>query len=63
MLHIGNLAKTYHILPSDVLTRATTFDLMIYDVMTTWENSQNNPQDMRNYNEQELTNLVRSTRQ
>lgn len=35
------LAKTYHKLPSEVLAHATTFDIMVYDVMTAWEQEQN----------------------
>jgi hypothetical protein len=34
------LAKTYHKLPSEVLAHATTFDIMVYDVMTAWEQEQ-----------------------
>jgi hypothetical protein len=34
------LAKTYHLLPSEVLARATTFDLMVADAMMTWEQEQ-----------------------
>lgn len=37
MITIGALAKTYHLLPSEVLARATTFDIMVMDVMATWE--------------------------
>jgi len=34
------LAKTYHKLPSEVLAHASTFDIMVYDVMTAWEQEQ-----------------------
>lgn len=39
------LAKTYHVLPSEVLARATTFDLMVADVMMTWEQEQQDRAD------------------
>lgn len=42
MISIGHVAKTYGLLPSEVLARATTFDLMITDVYATWENHQLN---------------------
>jgi hypothetical protein len=42
MLNIGHIAKTYGILPSHVLDNATTYDLMIADVMSTWEEHQYN---------------------
>jgi hypothetical protein len=31
------LAKEYGLLPSEVVTRATTFDLMVTDVLATYE--------------------------
>lgn len=34
------MAKHYGVLPSDVVNRATTFDLMVYDVCLTWEQHQ-----------------------
>ena len=37
MITIGALAKTYHLLPSEVLARGTSFDIMVMDVMTAWE--------------------------
>ena len=40
MLNIGHIAKTYGVLPSHVLDNATTYDLMIADVMSTWEDHQ-----------------------
>ena len=40
MLNIGHIAKTYGVLPSHVLQNATTYDLMIADVMSTWEEYQ-----------------------
>ena len=38
MINIGSIAKTYGMLPSEVVQRANTFDLMITDVMSSWEN-------------------------
>lgn len=34
------MAKAYHKLPSEVLANGTIFDLMVYDVMMTWEQEQ-----------------------
>jgi len=31
------MAKHYGVLPSDIIDRATTFDLMVYDISLTWE--------------------------
>ena len=40
MINIGMIAKHYGILPSQVRESATTYDLMIYDVMMSWEKYQ-----------------------
>lgn len=40
MINIGMLAKHYGILPSQVHESATIYDLMIYDVMMSWEKYQ-----------------------
>lgn len=45
MITIGALAKTYHLLPSEVVARATTFDIMVMDVMATWEDYQHKKAD------------------
>lgn len=42
MLNIGHIAKTYGMLPSFVLENANTYDLMIADVMSSWEEYQYN---------------------
>lgn len=36
------IAKTYGVLPSYVIENATTYDLMIADVMSSWEEYQYN---------------------
>ena len=41
LITIGMLAKAYGQLPSYVLANATTFDIMILDVMMAWEQYQN----------------------
>jgi hypothetical protein len=62
MISIGNLAKTYGLLPSEVAMKATSFDLMVTDVMITWDNFSNNPQNENNYKTEDLEKLVRDTR-
>lgn len=42
MLNVGHIAKTFGMLPSQVVDIATTYDLMIADVMSTWEEYQYN---------------------
>jgi hypothetical protein len=62
MISIGNLAKIYGLLPSEVALKATSFDLMVTDVMTTWDNFKNNPENENNYKTEDLEQLVRDTR-
>jgi len=38
LLSIDNLANRYHCLPSEVLVKATTFDLHILDLSTRYQN-------------------------
>lgn len=40
MINIGMIAKQYGQLPSTVREYGTTYDLMIYDVMMSWEQYQ-----------------------
>ena len=42
MLNVGMIAKTYGVLPSYVIEFANTYDLMIADVMSSWEEYQYN---------------------
>lgn len=37
MITIGRMAEAYGLLPSEVASRATTYDLMVTDVLATYE--------------------------
>ena len=67
MLNVGVVAKTYGMLPSEVLTRATTYDLMIADVMSSWEEYQYNKAMGKNpipeYTSDELLGLFNKGKQ
>jgi hypothetical protein len=41
-----------------VLSRGTTFDLMVTDVYATWERHQQNPTDMTNFSTDELQKVL-----
>lgn len=41
ILTLDNLAHRYMCLPSEALSRATTFDLYVLDVSTKWERRRN----------------------
>lgn len=62
MLNIGVIAKTYSMLPSQVIDNATTYDLMISDVMSSWEEYQYNKamgkSTVPNYSTQELLDMM-----
>lgn len=62
MLTIGRIAKTFAVLPSQVRSMGTTYDIMIEDVMMAWEHNQKNPQDQNLYREEDLIDLVRKTK-
>ena len=51
----------YHQLPSVVERDATTFDLMVADVYSTWEKHQQNPDDV-DYSEDQLMEIMKSVR-
>lgn len=34
------MAKHYHILPSDIITKATTYDLQVFNAVMAWEQEQ-----------------------
>lgn len=58
MITIGQLARTYCMLPSEVAARASTFDIMVNDVYTTWENYQKDPNNTSHYKQEDLKALV-----
>lgn len=62
MISIGHIAKTYGLLPSEVVARATTYDLMITDVYTTWENHKSNPTDMRDLSQEQLQEILKKSK-
>lgn len=52
----------YNQLPSTVLREATTFDLMVLDVYTTWEEHKAKPDDGSQYSEDQLKEFMRNIR-
>lgn len=56
------MARHYRKLPSEIVEQATTFDVMVMDVMTTWENYQRDPQNETNYKTEDLEELVKRTK-
>jgi hypothetical protein len=53
----------YHQLPSTVLREATTFDIMVTDVYAAWEKYQADPSDNSHYREDQLTEILKSTKE
>lgn len=62
MLNVGTIAKTYGMLPSYVIQHATTYDIMIADVMSSWEEYQYNKAmgkpTISNYTQEELMDML-----
>jgi hypothetical protein len=50
ILTVHNLAENYKCLPSEVLARATTFDLYVLDVHTKWVKYQHEQEKIRQGN-------------
>jgi hypothetical protein len=55
MITIDNLAHRYSILPSEALSRATTFDLAVLDASAKWERYQHDKANGVKPKEPELT--------
>ena len=66
MLNVGSIAKTYGMLPSQVLATANTYDLMITDVMSSWEEYQYDKAMNKNpekyVNEDDMMEMLRKAR-
>jgi hypothetical protein len=67
MVNIGYLAKTFGLLPSQVLANANTYDLMIADVLGSWEEYQYNKaagkSTVPDYSTEELASMMAKVRQ
>jgi hypothetical protein len=66
MLNVGVIAKTYGMLPSYVVEHASTYDLMISDVMSSWEEYQHNKamgkSTVPDYSTQELLDILQKAK-
>lgn len=63
MITVGHIAKTYGLLPSEVMARASTFDIMITDVYSTWERHQQNPNSLENYDPKGLEAMLQKVKE
>lgn len=62
MITIGYLAKMYGVLPSYVRDHATTFDIMVADVYSVWEQHKMNPKDPnKQYDTQSLLEILKKS--
>jgi hypothetical protein len=66
MLNVAKMAKDLHLLPSQVESQATTYDLMVLDVYSTYTNYQtakNNPSaavERNYYSQDQLQEILNS---
>jgi hypothetical protein len=58
MITVGHLARTYGQLPSHVVAHATTYDIMIDDVYSTWLDSKINPGAPSNVSQDQLQAIM-----
>lgn len=68
ILTVNNLAKTYKLLPSEVLERGTTFDLFVLDVATRYTRHQQDIADGKavksehRLTQQEMLDMIKRAR-
>jgi len=65
MISIGHLAKRFGMLPSQVRDYANTYDIMIADVMSSWEEYQTNKNKGAppNVKESDMMEILRKARE
>ena len=52
----------YNKLPTEIVNNATTFDLMVLDVYTTWQKFKENPEDPDQYESGSLEKILKDSR-
>lgn len=69
ILTLHNLAKTYKILPSEALARASTFDLYVFDTYNRWvkyeeakQKGKAMPVSSRSINEDKMRKMLSAAR-
>ena len=70
ILTVHNLAKTYKVMPSEVMDRATTFDLYVLDVATRYIKYQQDIAEGRtvrsknhNLSQEQMMNMIKRARE
>lgn len=66
-LTLDHLANRYHLLPSEAMARATTFDLHVLDVATQWQKRQDaiargERPDVPDLSQEEMMAMIEATR-
>lgn len=68
MITVGRMAREYGLLPSEVAQRASTYDIMVMDVVATYEQYQQQQQsgqintDLYQYSTEEMTAMMEKAR-
>jgi len=62
MISVGRMAERFGMLPHQVEQQATTYDLMIVDVLASYDKFQQNKTDPSQYREEDLLALVEQGR-
>ena len=64
MLTVAVMARNYHMLPSQVLEQATTYDIMIDDVYESWkEYQEKGSASVPNYSVEQLQEILQKSRE
>lgn len=62
LVMIDAMAKRYGVLPTEIMERATTFDLVVMDSAATYENYLHNKDKPEYYNEDDLKSILERSR-
>lgn len=62
MIAVGRMAERFGLLPHEVDQRATTYDLMVVDVLATYDEFKKNKGDPSLYKEDDLVKLVEQSK-
>lgn len=66
IMMIDTMAERYKLLPSEVLNRASTFDLYVLDAAVSYQNHQHKKQSGKvaeDYSQDELMDMIKKTRE
>lgn len=62
MLTIDNMAHRYGLLPTEVLSRASTLDITIMDLSAKWEKFKSTPKSTPNLSQEQMLEMIQQVK-